>query len=263
MTTTDQPDTTPAPAPEKPASAQPPAPATTQNVKTRKKKKTAEERTEEIAQLRAELEILKTQLLNQQPGDTNGNGPKLGRKRTALQIQKGEETLTDPQRAFLEAYREMGIIRRACEVVAVSRQTHYDWLNRSPAYSLAFQAAGDDAVEGIEAEVYRRAVKGVLKPVGWYKGKAGGKVREFSDLLLMFTLKALRPEKYRERVEIRGIYAHVDINRLSDEQLSRVSDGEELRYVIATSQPALLPASSDTDRTESKPERQGTGESER
>ena len=37
------------------------------------------------------------------------------------------------------------------------------------------------------------------RPAGWYKGKAGGTVREYSDLLLIFLLKGMRPEKYRER----------------------------------------------------------------
>lgn len=57
----------------------------------------------------------------------------------------------------------------------------------------------------------------------------------------IFALKNMGWSDRRE-VEIRGVYAHVDINRLSDEQLSRVSAGEELRYVIATSPaPAALP----------------------
>ncbi len=124
--------------------------------------------------------------------------------RTAVPVKKGDENLTDPQRSFLAAFRQMAIIRRACKVAEVGRRTHYDWMDASPEYRAAFEAGKEDAVDSLEAEVFRRVVKGVRKPVGWYKGVAGGYVREYSDLLLMFQLKALRPEKYRERVEVRG-----------------------------------------------------------
>ena len=72
------------------------------------------------------------------------------------------------------------------------------------------------------------------KPVGWYKGKPGGYVREYSDVLLMFRLKALRPEKYREPVEVRGSLASIDLNRLTDEQLARISAGEHPWSVLAS-----------------------------
>jgi len=35
-----------------------------------------------------------------------------GRGRTAVPVNKGEENLSDAQRAFLAAYGEMGVIRR-------------------------------------------------------------------------------------------------------------------------------------------------------
>ena len=34
---------------------------------------------------------------------------------------------------------------------------------------------------------------------------------------------ALRPEKYRERVEVRSTLASIDLNRLTDEQLARIT----------------------------------------
>ncbi len=69
--------------------------------------------------------------------------------------------------------------------------------------------------------------------MGWYKGKPGGTVRLYSDVLPIFLLKALRPEKYRERVEVRGTLASIDLNRLTDEQLARISAGEHPLSVLA------------------------------
>ncbi len=111
--------------------------------------------------------------------------------------------------------------------------------------------------EGIEPhaarallEVYRRAVKGVKKAVGWYKGVAGGYVREYSDLLLMFQLKALRPEKYRERVDVRGVLAHLDVSLLPDELVARLAAGENPITVLAPIlQQAELPAAHGPTRT--------------
>ncbi len=114
-------------------------------------------------------------------------------------------------------------MRLACEVAKVGRSSHYRWLEKDPEYREAFELAKEGAADILEAEAYRRAVEGVEKPVGWYKGKPGGTVRLYSDVLLMFLLKALRPEKYRERVEVRGSLASIDLNRLTDEQLARIS----------------------------------------
>ncbi len=155
------------------------------------------------------------------------------RARTDGHVKKGEETLTDPQRAFLAVYGEMGVIRRACKVAGVGRSSHYEWMEDNPAYRAAFEAAKEDAADALEAEVYRRAVKGVKKAVGWYKGVAGGYVREYSDLLLMFQLKALRPEKYRERVDVRGVLAHLDVSQLPDELVARLAAGENPISVLA------------------------------
>ena len=76
-------------------------------------------------------------------------------------------------------------------------------------------------------------MQGVRKPVGWYKGAAGGKVREYSDNLLMCLIKGARPEMYRERIEVRGMFANLDISRLPDELIERLANGENPISVLA------------------------------
>ena len=155
------------------------------------------------------------------------------RAQTDGHVPKGEENFTEPQQRFLAVYAEMGVIKRACKVAGVGRSSHYEWMEDNPAYRAAFEAAKEDAADTLEAEVFRRAVTGVEKPVGWYKGVAGGKVREYSDLLLMFQLKALRPEKYRERVDVRGVLAHLEVSLLPDELVARLANGENPITVLA------------------------------
>ena len=68
-------------------------------------------------------------------------------------------------------------------------------------------------------------MEGWEEPVGWYKGEAGGTVRRFSDTLLIFLLKGAAPEKYRERLEVRGALGKIDFGRMIDEQLARIAAG--------------------------------------
>ena len=142
--------------------------------------------------------------------------------------------MTVKQRAFLAAFREVGNVRRACEIAKVDRSNHYRWLKEDAEYREAFDMAKEDAGDLLEREAYRRAVEGVEKPVGWYKGVAGGLVRDYSDNLLMFLLKGLRPEKYRERVELNGGLASIDLNQLPDALLDRIIAGEHPMSVLAS-----------------------------
>lgn len=81
-----------------------------------------------------------------------------------------------------------------------------------------------------EGELHRRAFKGVLKPV--YQGGARvGSIREYSDTLAIFLMKAHRPEKYRDTVRNEhtgkggGPIDYRDVTELTDEQLAAIAAG--------------------------------------
>jgi hypothetical protein len=64
------------------------------------------------------------------------------------------------------------------------------------------EMAGEVAADRLEAEVVRRAVEGVDRPV-WYQGKVVGHVKDLDPILLMFALKARRPRfKDNHKVEV-------------------------------------------------------------
>ena len=100
---------------------------------------------------------------------------------------------------FVAALRNVGVMRYACDQVKVSKSTVARWRAADPAFEAAVLEALDDAVEVMEREAFRRAVVGTERPVT----VAGQRevIRDFSDVLLIFLLKANRPEKYRERYE--------------------------------------------------------------
>jgi hypothetical protein len=95
------------------------------------------------------------------------------------------------------------------------------WRREDEAFAEQFAEARADAADNLEREAMRRAVQGVERPViyrgevasAWVDGEGNYvpkgspqaaqlvplAIREYSDTLLIFLLKAARPEKYRER----------------------------------------------------------------
>lgn len=104
---------------------------------------------------------------------------------------------------FLDHYRGMGNISRACEAAGVDRRTVYKWQEHDGAFALEFQQAQVEAVETLEAEAYRRAVTGVETAVTAPGRGIVGYEQKYSDTLLIFLLKGAAPQKYRERVDLR------------------------------------------------------------
>jgi hypothetical protein len=101
--------------------------------------------------------------------------------------------------AFLEELARCGNV--SATAVKVGRRTVYDRRSTDPVFAAAMKEALDVAVEFMEAEARRRAVDGTLRPV-YQGGELVGHVREYSDVLLIFLLKAHRPEKYRDRAAV-------------------------------------------------------------
>lgn len=103
------------------------------------------------------------------------------------------------KRAFLEAYAKCGNVSRAAREAGVRRPTVYDWVETDAAFAEAMEQAGEEAVEALEEEARRRAHDGVARAV-YQGGRLVGHVQEYSDTLLIFLLKGLKPETYRETI---------------------------------------------------------------
>ncbi len=133
---------------------------------------------------------------------------------------------------FLEVFRQTCNVSLAAKAAGVRRQTHYEWLGDAD-YRAAFEQAREDAVERLEAEAWRRAVEGVPKGI-YHQGALVATEQEFSDTLLIFLMKAHRPQFYRERgsVEVSGPLGQpiglaafpmtLDVKTLDDDTLRRL-----------------------------------------
>ena len=104
------------------------------------------------------------------------------------------------QDQFLAAFGEHATIAAAATASDIGRRTHYDWLDADDAYAGRFREVEEDVTEALEAEARRRAQLGVEEPV-YYKGERVDTIRRYSDVLLIFLLKARRPDVYRERFD--------------------------------------------------------------
>jgi hypothetical protein len=122
------------------------------------------------------------------------------------EVAKKEGSLTkvnNKKEAFLAAYAECGVINTACKAVGISRTMHYNWMIEDPEYPKRFQHANDDALDALETVARNRAIAG-------------------SDNLLMFTLKAGRPHKFRDNavIEIRDTRVQIP----ADERERRIQE---------------------------------------
>lgn len=143
-----------------------------------------------------------------------------GRKPTA--VASPEER----KRVFLEALRKEPNITAAARKAGWDRSTFYVKRAEDPEFARAWDAALEEAVDLCEAEAHRRAFKGTLKPV-YQGGEQVGSIREYSDTLAIFLLKAHRPWKYRENVHMEhsGRLDIRNVTELSDDELRRIAAG--------------------------------------
>jgi hypothetical protein len=140
------------------------------------------------------------------------------------------EHLKKDQRSFLVAYSRTGNVSDACRAAGIDRKRHYRWLrdDKNPtfenSYTSAFAEAEEEATDMLVSEARRRAYSG-LQRMKFHQGlpimvpcmpndegaveAVDGKgdtcwikpytEHEYSDTLLIFLLKAKRPEEFRDR----------------------------------------------------------------
>jgi hypothetical protein len=121
------------------------------------------------------------------------------------------------QPTFLASFRTTGNISRSAEAAGISRSTVWKHREKDPEFDRQYNEALDDAVDTLEAEAWRRAAEGIerTKVVRTGTDDDGNPVfshfpeRHYSDTLLIFLLKGLRPERYRDSYDLKGLLNQV------------------------------------------------------
>lgn len=103
---------------------------------------------------------------------------------------------------FLAHLAETGNVTESAAVAGAPERTGwYDLKRKNPEFSAAWDEALVHATDALIEEGRRRALKGVEEPV-FYQGSVCGHIQRYSDVLLMFLVKAHRPEYATERRKV-------------------------------------------------------------
>lgn len=131
---------------------------------------------------------------------------------------------------WLDAFRSVGTIFGACQIVNVGRRTIQEWRKNDPEFESAFIEAETETTERVETSALQRAIHGDKEPVirnGTIVTNAAGQpitIRTFSDKLQTFFLERRNQARYGVRIK-----QEIDltiVNTLTDELLN------ELRPVL-------------------------------
>jgi hypothetical protein len=131
--------------------------------------------------------------------DANGFDPDEFEWRPVPRRPRADGWTPEVQRAFIEALADTGMVEAAAEAVNMSVQTAYR-LRRAPGsegFASAWDAALGHAADRLADIAFQRAIEGVETPVFDRDGCRIGAKRSYNDRLLMFLLRAYRPDRYR------------------------------------------------------------------
>lgn len=102
------------------------------------------------------------------------------------------------RRVFLGVLAKTGRVAEAARAVGYTDTATLQAFRRQDEdFAEAWNYALEAAANVLEEEAIRRATEGVLEPV-YYKGMVAGYKINYSDTLLMFVLRGLKPGTYRE-----------------------------------------------------------------
>lgn len=114
----------------------------------------------------------------------------------------------------------MGDVSKACKAAGVSRTAIYEHRKNDAAFAEAWSDVLESLCDAAEAELYRRGVKGWSEPV-FYKGNKVASIRKFDTRALELVLKANRPKKFREQIDID--LTMKTVKEMTDEELEALT----------------------------------------
>lgn len=97
---------------------------------------------------------------------------------------------------FLDLLSEGVCVSEACERAGIPRRSVYARRSSDPAFRQQWNEALEMAADILEAEADRRGRDGWSEDV-YYRGQVVGTRRRYSDRMLIFRLRALKPDMYK------------------------------------------------------------------
>jgi hypothetical protein len=104
---------------------------------------------------------------------------------------------SDKEELFLSLLSEGVSVCEACTRAGMPRRSVYARRRDDKAFAALWDEALSMAADTLEAEADRRGRDGWSEDV-YYRGQVVGQRRRYSDRMLIFRLRALRPEFYKD-----------------------------------------------------------------
>ncbi len=102
------------------------------------------------------------------------------------------------RRVFLRVLAETGVVAEAARACGwTDTSTIQRYRNEDEEFAEAWDLSLQAAAHVLEAEAIRRAMEGEMKPI-YYKGAIAGYETKRSDTLMMFMLRGMKPDVYRD-----------------------------------------------------------------
>lgn len=117
-----------------------------------------------------------------------------GQKVEPVELQKAR---------YLAGFSVDCTLTAGCKAAGVAPATVYQWREMDDAFVLRENELRAELADRLESEAIRRAYTGWDRPI-YQRGELCGVERVYSDMLLKLMLGALKPDKFRERVDVSG-----------------------------------------------------------
>lgn len=118
---------------------------------------------------------------------------------------------------FLDTLARTGNLAVAYDVSGVSHHRLNVLRKDDAEFAELWDRAIEAGIDTLESEAIHRALEGIEEVV-YYHGEQIGTVRRYSDGLLIFLLKALRPEKYGDNPKVKEDESVTELLREIDER---------------------------------------------
>lgn len=127
-----------------------------------------------------------------------------GRKPTEHRANLPALVSKKKQERFLQHLAKTGKVLESAKAAGYVNTSMLHRLRKEDGeFARRWEEALEAAADALEDEAIRRAVDGVEEPV-FYQGEVVGHVTKYSDALLMFYLRGIRPNKFRDNVKVEG-----------------------------------------------------------
>jgi hypothetical protein len=136
---------------------------------------------------------------------------------------------------FLDGFEQSGRVDKACKLAGISRTTAYRHRQSDEDFALAWHDIEEAVTDAMEREAWRRSTEGVDKPI-FYRGEQIATVKEFSDPLMMFMLRARNPAKYREQFDFKHS-GRVEVPTGPDLSKLSLDEARELQSLLEKATP--------------------------